>query len=362
MIHRRRYRFKKKWKRIAMAIFDGIGTVFFSILPRVRAPLPLRPERILVVRIDSLGDGVLTLPALEAVKKRFPEAQIDFLVSPAVRELYACFFPLATFHLFENNWFETMKKLWSLQYDLGIDFRGDLRVILLMTFARIPHRWGRGGTGGGFLLTHQMSHPYEKHELLEHLELVQGNGLSLQVEFPKSPFPFKGIKTPEGKKIVIHVGAGCPSKRWATVNFIQMAKRIQEKKLGVPIFIGTEEEKSLLRPFREDLGAEFLDLTGKTTLAELLGVLEQADLFVGNDSGPAHLAALLDRKILLVFSGTNDYRKWAPWSSRIRVVNHPVPCSPCEEKTCPLERHFCMEEIPMDQVFQAVEEMLRDGH
>lgn len=372
---RRRYLFKKRWKRMAMAILDGLGTVGAAPWLVFRKNLPPNPQRILGVRIDSLGDAVLTLPAIQALAKRFPKAQIDFLVSPAVDEFYNLLFPHSKIIRFEKNWFngkgsfgETIresislvKKLRASHYDLGIDFRGDLRSLVLLSLAKIPHRWGRDGAGGGFLLTRRLRDPYRRHEIFENLELVQGDEESPQeVEFPSLGFLPPPREKGAGKKIVIHIGAGYPSKRWPTANYIQVAKGIQEKGLGVPVFIGTEEEKKLLDPFREALGRGFINLTGKTNLSELLGVFHEADLYLGNDSGPAHLAALLNRKIVLIFSGTNDFRRWSPWSPKLRLITHPVPCSPCEEKICPLKRQFCLEEISVEEVFRALEEMLRD--
>lgn len=378
----RKYVFRKKWKRVLMALFDSAGTILFLMVRVFRKSHSPVPNRILIIRLDSLGDAVLTLPAIQALEKRFPKAQIDFLVSSPAQNLFRFLFPRSTVHLFEKNWLAgrgTFKEIWkeffrvanelrALRYDLGIDFRGDLRTILLMGWAKIPNRWGRGGAGGGFFLTRCHPYPYRKHEILENLDLVREEGTFPKAEFQRISLPPQSLEPVEKwlapakgrRKIVIHPGAGYPSKRWPAANFVDLAQRIQDKRLGFPIFIGSAEEKNLLDSCQNQLKDGFLDLTGKTTFEELLGLLERVDLFIGNDSGPAHLAACLGCRLVIVFSGTNDFRRWAPWSSTLRVVNHSVPCSPCEEKVCPLERHFCMEDISVDAVFRATEEMLRD--
>ena len=357
-----------------MAILDGLGMTAVSFRKVFKEIPPLNPQRILVVRIDSLGDAVLTLPALQSLERRFPKARIDFLAGPAVRELYALLFPRSQIILFEKNWFNRggtlggtlseffsiAKRLRTLRYDLAIDFRGDLRTLVLLSLAKIPHRWGRDGAGGRFLLTHRLENPYRRHEIFENLELIEGNNKPSQVEFPSLDFPSSQEGSGVSRKIIIHVGAGYPSKRWATSNFIEIAKRIHKKQLGTPVFIGRSEEKQLLDPYRKELGADFLDLTGKTSLSELLTLLSRADLYLGNDSGPAHLAALLHRKIILIFSGTNDFKRWAPWSPQLRLIHHPVPCSPCEERICPLSRQICLEDISVEEVFDAVEKALSD--
>lgn len=353
-----RYLFKKKWKRAAMGLFDSLCSPFLLFPHKRKTP---SPERVLMIRLDSLGDGVLALPAIHALTQRFPGAQVDFLVNTVNRDLFSIFYPHSNYHVLKSNCpFERLRmagRLKQRRYQLGVDFRGDVLNILLMTLAGIPHRWGRRGTGGAFLLTRQIPNPHQKHELLENLELVQTNGLSERIHWPV----FQGRKTqfpmPE-KPIVIHVGAGYPSKRWRPDYFLELAEKISEMKLGNPVFIGTEEEGKFFGPYRARIEKKFVDLTGKTTLPELVDAIAQSNLFIGNDSGPAHLAALLNRKMVVVFSGTNDFKRWAPWSSTLRILNHPVPCSPCEEKVCPLNKQICLEEISVDEVLHAVKESL----
>lgn len=355
----RRYRFKRRWKRVLAGIFDFAGSILFAASKKQNRQAA-DPKKILVFRLDSLGDGVLTLPALQKLIQRFPNAQLDFMLSRSVQDLYAVCFPSAKLHLFQGWNGDTLKQLRKERYDLGIDFRGDVRAILMMTLAGIPDRWARGGTGGSFLLTRDIRNPYQKHEILENLELIQGNGINQitePVEFPPLPSS-SAIRSFPGKKIVIHVGAGYPSKRWPAERFVEVARRIQDKNLGLPVFIGSHEEKELLSPYLNRLRPNLEDLTGKTSLNELLGLFREADLFIGNDSGPAHLAAWAGCRLLTVFSGTNDFRQWAPWSSKLRILQHSVPCSPCEERVCPLKRQLCLDEITAEEVFRAAEEML----
>lgn len=356
----RPYLFKKRWKRILAFLFDVFCLPLrcLGLIPRTSSR-PFSPKKILVIRTDSLGDAALTLPAIQVLRSRFPSTQIDFLVTPPIRELYSCFFPNASFYISEGNGLSIHKQVRGKGYDLAIDFRGDIRTTLSIFFAGIPNRWGRSGTGGSALLTHQIRRPHIQHELLDHLELVSENGGRSPIEYPHfSPVLHTETKLPPGKKIAIHIGAGYSSKRWPTKRFIELTERIREKGLGTPLFVGTIEERHLLDPYRKRLGEECLDLTGRTSSRELLAIIDQAELFIGNDSGPAHLAALLNRKIVVVFSGTNDFHRWAPWSSQVRIVNRPVPCSPCEERICPLPSQVCLEEITVDEVFRAVEEML----
>jgi len=338
------------------------------------------PQRILVIRLDSLGDAVMTLPALGSLQRRFPKARIDFLVGQSVLDLFTLFFPDSKIRVIGKNWVSNKFSLIPMashllkeslilrpeRYDLAIDFRGDLRSILLMFLAGIPERWGRDGTGGRFLLTRSFSPLPTRHEVLENLDLVEGVRMDHQVEFPKLSFrarprppEFASNPPRNGRKILIHAGAGYPSKRWPAERFVALANEIRERAWGVPIFIGSQKERNILDPYRNEIPKEAIDFTGQTSFAELFGLLQTADLFIGNDSAPAHLAALLGLKSVVIFSGTSDIQKWSPWSRRCRTLHYAVPCSPCEQKICPLERHLCMEGISVNEVLQTVEEALR---
>lgn len=362
----RRYIFKKRWKRFAAGFFDFFGSLL-STSKKIENPDEIK--KILAVRIDSMGDGVLTLPAIGALYRRFPNVQIDFLVSANVEPLFSLYFPTSKIFLMkELNWKECRAlagQMKELHYDLAVDFRGDMRTLFLMRFAKIPHRWGRTGTGGGFLLTKKGGR-YAGHEALKNIHLVQNGSLN-KAEFPPLPHVSKAfLKASEWlkaacgkKKIVIHMGAGYPSKRWRAANFAELVKRILDRGLGIPLLIGSVEEKKLFEPYQRSLSG-VMNLIGCTSLTELMGLLKEADLFIGNDSGPAHLASALGCKQVVIFSGTNDFRQWAPWSSFSRIINHPVPCSPCEEKICPLSRQICLEEISVEDVMQEVEAALHD--
>ena len=351
----RKYVFKKKWKRILMNLFDSFLGIFLAPFTGLAQPSDLSPKKILVVRKDSLGDGVLTLPAIQKLKKQFSGAEIDFWVSPAVKELYRLFFPDAEYFSSEMTALRAVSAFRKRKYDLAVDFRGDLRMIAVLFFSNIPHRWGKLKTGGGFMLTHQ-AQPGGKHEVFENLNLIQKNGS--KPEFP--PLSDLQTKLPdvEGKKIIIHIGAGYPSKRWKNSRFLDLAKRIKNKNLGTPILIGSREERKIIEMDLRSIESFGIDLMGKTSVAELVEIIKEGDLFIGNDSGPAHLAAMLGRKVIAIFSGTNDYRHWAPWTEKLRIIHYPVPCSPCEEKVCPLKRQVCLEEIDVDEVFSAVEEII----
>jgi ADP-heptose:LPS heptosyltransferase len=102
-----------------------------------------------------------------------------------------------------------------------------------------------------------------------------------------------------------------------------------------------------------------IDWTGQLGVGELAAVIEQSDVFVGADSGPAHLAAAVGTPAVVLFSGTNDPRQWQPWGSGVTVVRRVVRCSPCHRERCPLKDHPCMNGLEVAEVARAVEEAAR---
>ena len=94
------------------------------------------------------------------------------------------------------------------------------------------------------------------------------------------------------------------------------------------------------------------DWTGSLTVTQTTALLERADLFIGSDSGPAHLAASAGTLSVILFSGTNQPRQWRPWSRHSLVLRHRVPCQPCHQKVCPLADHPCMSGLSPDRVYR----------
>lgn len=362
-------------------VFDLVtGLILFPLRvlrPRRGAPAP---KKILIIRLDALGDVMLTRLAIHSLRCHFPEARIDLLVSEEYAPLLRKDAAVNRVLPFKHSWFRSPINLKALQeafswshelrkerYDVGIDFRGDLRNILLLTLAGIPTKLAYGQTGGKFLLTFCADDSKKQHRVLIHQNLLGYFGIK---NFPsragfnisqadKHRFmesfdePLEGYEQP---RIVIHPGAAYPSKRWPAEKFKQLIEKILRENVGTLFLIGTQEEKELFPV--ASLPGKLLDLRGRTHLEDLPVLLEQCRLFIGNDSGPAHLAAAHDLELIILFSGTNDAEIWRPWSDRLSLVRHLVSCSPCDARVCPLGHHDCMQKISVEEVFQKIQAVL----
>jgi lipopolysaccharide heptosyltransferase II len=375
---RERYAYKHSWMRLAALALDGLGSVFALLWRLTQKPLdPQGIKKILAIRLDHLGDVVMTRPALLALRKRFPQAQIDLLIAsslsplfetdPDIRILVSNFSWFSKKWNFRESWNELMRLRTLLRrekYDLGIDFRGDIRNIFLIFFSGISYRFGYGRTGGGFLLTSQGHYSSDKHQVELNLQLLEPLEINLKVG--QSPFVYSAQRKKEFwerfspeifssvcPRMIVHPGAGYPSKRWPARKFRELIQRILNQGLGQVILIGTEEDKKdlTIEDFSQD---QCVDLRGKTEIRELPILFDACDIYIGNDSGPAHLAAAQGLEIFSLFSGTNDWKVWRPWTERFHLLSYPVPCSPCEARICPLQHHDCMEKLSADEVFEAL--------
>ncbi len=339
-----RYLFKNPAKRLAAGLFDFAGALLFFLF-RPRRPLDAsKIKKILLIRTDQLGDAVMIRPAALAFKKQFPAVQIDLLCDAASLPLFQEDLFLTRLIGMSPTWFSgrgrggnvrvefwrILREVRAERYDAAIDFRGDLRSILLMTLAGIPERVGYGVTGGGFLLTRRGQYSRTLHQVLLNARLldffkVDGAAcklppLSVTQKEAQSFWQGNGRPLAESadKRLIFHFGAGRPEKSWKADRCQALLKKVSDERLGKIVLIGAAHEKKLLPA--EELPEGALDLRGKTTLRELIVLLSKAAVFTGMDSGPAHVAACQGLPVVSIFGGPNDPALWHPWAERLFLV------------------------------------------
>jgi ADP-heptose:LPS heptosyltransferase len=258
--------------------------------------------------------------------------------------------------------------------DLAIDVRGEfpLALLLWLTGARVRLGWNCGG--GGFLLTHSPSYEPGRGEvdsrraLLAELGIAPDDGDPAAFARPQltAPPPYSRqiaerllrgdlLQPAAGPRVVLHVGAGTAAKRWPAEHWRELLRRLRTDLDARVILVGTPDERATAQAVMGQRPALCVtNWTGALTLMELAAVLEQSDLLVGADSGPAHLAAAVGTPVVTLFSGTNTSRQWMPMGAQVTVLLHPVACSPCHRQQCALGDHPCMRGLSTDQVWDAV--------
>lgn len=377
------YHYKSFWLRSLAFGFDLFGSAMARLVRIFVKPPPLQDvKKILVIRLDHIGDVVMTRPAIRTLHKKFPNAEIDLLVDEGVaplfesaKEIHQVMRAQSTWFSRNSNFSQQWRAFWRLArhlakfgYDLAIDFRGDVRNILLMVLAHIPRRLGFGVTGGGFLLTEPCVYDRTIHQVLLNLKIL--SPFHVPQDNKLLPFEYSSEKSREfweriGElpttalpRVAIHMGSAMTAKRWDTDSFRALIQKLDRENLAQILLLGTESDRENLPDLKLDT-ANLLDLRGRTLLEDLPVLFDVCDVFVGSDSGPAHIAAAQGLEVVLLASGTNDIRLWYPWTERLHILQHEVPCSPCCQPVCPVEGHPCMEMITVEQVFDAVLSVLR---
>jgi heptosyltransferase-2 len=380
-----RYRYAKRRYRLFFGLLDALCAVPFRSL-RPSKPAAPEPRSILIVQLDHIGDAVLTTPMLRAIKERFPNATIDVLASESNQAIFRSSRWVNRVHVSARNWHERRsgRQSWLGEllrlgrlirpcgYDLGIDPRGDFFVILLLWLAAIPRRLGWTCGGGGFLLTDTAPWNARRHELGARQALlaalrIRTDSARFQPELTPSWVDTYAVREllhdslrPKTPLVVMHIGAGTPAKRWPVAHWCNLADWLREEPGGSIILVGDTSDRSRAR--RIAAGRPHVaDWTGRLTLMQFAALVREADLFVGCDSGPSHIAAALAVPSVVLFSGTNHWECWRPAGTGVCLLRQPVSCAPCHCKRCPVPGHPCMSGISAGAVWAAACNMLRSS-
>ncbi len=375
---RRTYAFRSRFKTFLVSLLDGLGNRFFKKNRNSRIQWD-KVRRIAVLRLDHLGDVLMALPTLEALRETLPKAEIDFWVGPWGREVAEMSRLAHHVPVFEAPWFSRPPKrgllrgcmvlarlLREANYDAVIDLRGDCRHILAAWMSRIPVRIGQTLTGGGFLLSHPVHHVNGLHETEQGLNLLVKTGLHWKrgqpwpvlKPSPENAGEAQAVREKLGLQkpmIALHATAGTQAKRWPGERWSQLVDALPADFEAV--FVGTDADRNYLEEVFHNCGRKPSSAAGLLSLPALAAFLKDCRLFIGVDSGPAHIAAAVGTPVVSLYSGTNMADQWAPRGPRVTVIQKRTPCSPCELQVCPIGNE-CMRQISVDEVLAAVKTFL----
>ncbi len=374
----RRYVYRRAAPRFLAAALDAAGPLVFH---RKKSARPQSFGHIAVIRVDQIGDIVLAVPFLRALRSRHPQSRITFITTGAGQALLRDRSDLAEVRVFDAPWFrgdrgvlQAMRDLRlllkTLAPDAVVDLRGDVRHLWSARQA-LPHAWieGYGITGGGFLADHVPEIEAGVHASLQNfafMDVARPQALPLLNE-PIAAQPLNRRATDllppkTGPWIAFHIGAGADSKRWPENHWKRLAERVVRETSARILWIGDRDADdrarivlSLLTPEDRLRSTVLCHLVGLGELGTLLGA---CDLLVSHDSGPVHVAATRSLPTLVLFSGANTPSEWKPLNPNARVIVHPVACAPCSLKACSQPVHLCMEGIQPDAVFDRIRELL----
>lgn len=340
--------------------------------------------RLLVRATNWVGDAVMSLPALAALRRHFPSAHIAILARPWVAGLYRHepfadeIIPYQPGPRFQGvrDRRATAASLRAMQFDCAILLQNAFDAAFITWLARIPRRIGYARDGRSFLLTDPIPRPPKgaipPHESFYYLHLVQS--LGWLDEMPAEPLirlagaakaRASGIERfrAEGLGRVIGLSPGAAygnAKRWWPERFAQSASRVAAETGSSVALFGSPSERELCTHIAALLAKSGIDArnyAGQTALDEYIERAAACLAYLTNDSGAMHIASALGLPTVAVFGATNHITT-GPTGPLARVVRRDVPCSPCLLRECPLD-HRCMAAVTPEMVADAALELLQ---
>jgi heptosyltransferase-2 len=351
-------------------------------------PFPRHPKKILIRSTNWIGDAVMTTPAVRTIRENFPESEITMLVHPWVSDVFRYSPRVDQLFLYEKKGRHSGLKgmllladeLREQHYDCTILLQNAFEAALITKIAGIPVRGGYTTDARGLLLTHGVSKELDlisKHQVHYYQRMVLGLGLKLaptelelfipgdQIDAAKRRVKeLTGLDTGSTPLIGFNPGAAFgPAKRWPAEKFAALADALCRHTEARIIVFGSaadqETAKAIIDRAAPATGSRMIDLTGTTSLIEAMALIGECDVFVTNDSGLMHVAAALHTPLVAIF-GSTDHIATGPYSDNAVVIRKPLPCSPCKKSICP-EKHFqCMKLITSDEVYAAVDRILKE--
>jgi heptosyltransferase I len=342
-----------------------------------------RPK-ILIVQPSRIGDVIFTLPALAALRKKYPRAWIGWAVDERCAPV-----------LEANNFLDEVivldrpkysipyllkmrKYLRSKDIDLSIDFHGLLKSALIVKLAGAKFRLASSSTNGmrefSWLFSKEIKPASaDTHCVERHLAVARYLGCDVSRERLRYPFTVteeekksaaekllaKGVNL--SKPIALmHPGGGWIARRWFPERFAALADRLSAELGMQAALIGGREGGSSEKGINEEIRAAakhpLIDLTGELTLKELAAVIQRASVYIGNEAGPMHLAVALGAPVVAIIGPTIPGRT-GPFGGNTRIIRKETGCAPCRKRDC--EERDCMKNITVDEVFSAAKGLAR---
>lgn len=306
--------------------------------------------KILVITLSNLGDIVLTFPAIDMLLQGYPGARVDVVVGPLGRSLLENNNRFNRVVIFDKRQTPWQQFLWTLRlalngYDLVVDFRQTAMPLFFMGAKRTPVFSRPKGT----------CHMRDKHlarlSCVHPIAATSAPKVSLSVppETEAESVRLLGNGKNGQKFVMIAPGSASEEKCWSPERFAQLADQIFHTYGMTIVFVGDKRDETLTTKVMRNMTSAAVNLCGKTDLLQLAAVLKKAVLFIGNDSGPTHLASYSDIPTIALF-GPKDPILYGPWGKQGVAIRNNKDCRKCKEPKEDI-RHTCMNGISVDDVF-----------
>jgi lipopolysaccharide heptosyltransferase II len=322
-------------------------------------------SNILIRATNWIGDAVMCLPALAAIRGRYPAARISILAKPWVADLYAREpFADEVIPYRQDARRAMIRDLRSRRFDCAILLQNAFEAALIAWLARIPNRVGYNRDGRSFLLTRAVPVPkpgdIPRHERFYYLELLRRAGIIDRI--PDSDRIELHPPQVERKRIIgVSPGAAFGgAKRWLPERFAEAAAQIAGARGASIALFGSQAERDICSQIELEAlmrGYDIANYAGRTSLAQFIELAASCEIFLTNDSGAMHIASALGIPTVAIFGATDDVAT-GPTGPLARVVREPVECSPCLLRECPID-HRCMTRVTAERVAEEALALLK---
>ena len=343
---------------------------------RKRLPKDFTPKRILVVKLDHLGDVLLATPVFSNLRQAYPNAELHALTGawtrvvlekhPDVNEVLEYNSPTfcrtgpptplrETFRLYQQ--------LHRQKYDLLVELRSDWRIVCFALLRIAPKRLDRAASQ----VANKLGFPQftGTHETTRNLDVLHKAGIPTPIQtttFAVTAADERWVSDflttlqidSERPLIALHPGSPIQIKRWMPERYAELADWLIARKRAQILFVGVKDEIPIITEIQGLMQSASINIAGKTTLTQLASILPQCNVFIGNDSGPMHLAAAVGTRTIGLY-GPGDPTRFGPVGSMCQTIRRRTDCPPCPETTCRFGEDGCMSAIRVTDVIQTLE-------
>ncbi len=334
---------------------------------------------ILVIKLSALGDVVLITASLKALREKYPKAKIYCLVGEESKKIlqrcpYLDGLIIFDAHEKHRGWWKTLRfarKLRKYRFDMVVDFQNNRKSHILSFLAFPRESYGYRNNKFGFLISNSVKNPSHELPPVQHqFQILQMLGITYKpdslLELWPSPQDNKYVdelldsEWLSGSNNIIGINLSASAK-WETKNWpleyvVRLCDSLAAQNIRV-ILTGMEKDKEKARRVLSLAKSKPADLTGKTDILQLAGLIKKCRVYVTPDSAPLHLAAAMHTPFVALFGPTSSLRHLPP-AENFRVIEKNPTCAPCYSSTCRIKTHVCMRDITPEEVSLKVKELM----
>jgi len=336
-------------------------------------------KRIAVIKLDHIGDVILSIPAIINLGENFPDAHVTMIVNSVSEQIVRLIPHVDEVICYNAKFFDRTgkakafdfvkafhfaKDMKNRNFDLIIDLRGSFASLLFALIAKSKYRLDRGT----YLMCRKLTFSRGifknndqwtlKHEAEISLDILKKAGITIKTKrsyLDLSRMPDDSIEYPN-INIVIHPGGPMLLKRWSADRYVELIRQLLQHYSVRIALIGGKDESELVKSIVSMVGNDrIVDLSGKLTLVQLAYLFKKAGLFIGNDSGPMHIASACETKVIGLY-GPTDPERFGPYGDNCVTLRMEDKCKPCSQDKCKFKDYRCVDRISVEDVMNVVSE------